>query len=46
MRTLLHGTPPKHVSKANKMINEVLSIGQNAMQTSVHKSLGSSPEEH
>ena len=41
--TLLHGDPPKNVSKANKMVDKGLSIAQHAMQTSVHTTLGSSP---
>ena len=31
LRTLLHGDPPKNVSKANKMVDEALSIAQHAM---------------
>ena len=42
-RTLLHGDPPKNVSKANAMVDEALSIAQHAMRTSVHTTLGSSP---
>jgi len=43
LRTLLHGDPPENVSKANNMVDEVLSIAQHAMGTSVHTTLGSSP---
>ena len=31
LRTLLHGDPPENVSKANNMVDEVLSIAQHAM---------------
>ena len=43
LRTLLHGNPPENVSKAHELIDEALSIAQNAMQTNVHTTLGSSP---
>ncbi len=43
LRTLLHGDPPKNVTKANEMVDEALSIAQHAMRTSVHTTLGSSP---
>ena len=43
LRTLLHGNDPKTVSKANKLIDEALSIAMHAMRSSVHTTLGSSP---
>ena len=43
LRTLLHGEPPRDVTKAKDFIDEALSIAMHAMCTGVHTTLGSSP---
>lgn len=43
LRILLHGEPPKDISKAKDFIDEALSIAMHAMRASVHSTLGSSP---
>ena len=43
LRTMLHGNPPKNVTKANELVDDALSTAQHAMRTSVHTTLGSSP---
>jgi hypothetical protein len=43
LRTLLHGEPPRDVTKAKDFIGEALSIAMHAMRTGVHTILGSSP---
>jgi hypothetical protein len=43
LRPLLHGEPPRDVTKAKDFINETLSIAMHAMRTGVHTTLGSSP---
>jgi transposase InsO family protein len=43
LRTLLHGEPPKNISKAREFIDEALSIAMHAMRSGVHSTLGSSP---
>jgi hypothetical protein len=43
-RTLLHGEPPRDITKAKDFIyEEALSIAMHAMRTGVHTRLGSSP---
>ena len=43
LRILLHGQPPKDVTRAKEFIDEALSIAMHAMRASVHTTLGSSP---
>ena len=43
LRTLLHGEPPRDVTRAKDFIDEALSIAMHAMRTGVHTTLGSSP---
>ena len=43
LHTMVDGDPPENVTKANELIDEVSSISQHAMRTSVHTSLVSSP---
>ena len=43
LQTLLHGDPPKDVSRAKELIDKSLSIAQHAMHMSVHTTLGRSP---
>ena len=43
LRTLLHGEPPRDVTKAKDFIDEALSIAMHAMHMGVHTTLGSSP---
>ena len=43
LRTLLHGEPPRNISKAREFIDEALSIAMHAMRSGVHSTLGSSP---
>ena len=43
LRILLHGQPPKDVTRAKEFIDEALSIAMHAMRAGVHTTLGSSP---
>jgi transposase InsO family protein len=43
LRTLLHGEPPRDVTRAKDFIDEALSTAMHAMRTGVHTTLGSSP---
>lgn len=43
LRTLIHGNPPKDVTKAKEFIDKALSIAMHAMRAGVHSTLGSSP---
>jgi hypothetical protein len=43
LQTLLHGEPPRDITKAKDFNNEALSIAMHAMHTGVHTMLGSSP---
>jgi hypothetical protein len=44
LQTLLQGEPPQDVTKAKDFIDEALSIVTHAMQTGIHTTLGSSPD--
>ena len=43
LQTLLHGEPPRDVTKAKDFIDKMLSIVTHAMHTGIHTTLGSSP---
>jgi len=43
LRILLHGEPPKNITRAKEFIDEALSIAMHAMRAGVHTTLGSSP---
>lgn len=43
LRILLHGQPPKDITRAKDFIDEALSIAMHAMRAGVHTTLGSSP---
>ena len=43
LRTLLHGEPPRDITKTKDFIDEALLIATHAMQTGIHTTLGSSP---
>ena len=43
VQTLLHGKPPRDVTKAKDFIDEALSIATHPMHTGIHTTLGSSP---
>jgi len=43
LHILLHGEPPKNITRAKEFVDEALSIAMHAMRAGVHSTLGSSP---
>ena len=44
LRTLLHVKPPKKMGDAKELITEALSTAMHAMRSSIHTTLGGSPD--
>jgi hypothetical protein len=43
LRVLVHGNPPKTMSKAKDIVDEALATAMHAMRTTVATTLGSAP---